>query len=340
MGRNTCGNAREIPIHDISGRLGCSPDYPDCSRLIQWLATDYCRVTTLSIKRKLISHLNRSPLLDNFVYTSRHGLSRGLKRQGGLGWLPSFIPRLHEWDAEEDFLGKIDFQGMTVYDVGGDQGLFTLFFASRVGKTGRVVTFEPNQTSLARIRRNIVINGLNNVTVIPRGLAESQDRLQFVYPASEPALGAVAYSMSEGVNDIPEVEIQKQNMVHCEIEVNSLDNEIAQGSLPVPDFIKLDVEGMEYPALKGMVDTLCRHRPRLYIEMHGDSYSGKLANTRNVVAFLDRLGYRIRHIESGSSIDNGNVAVAVEGHLYCDGAAPADSADPGEASEVLKGSYS
>ena len=268
----------------------------------------------MSIKRKLISRFSGSALLDNIVYTSRHGLSRGLKRQGGLGWFPSYIPRFSKWHAEEHFLEKIDFQGMKVYDVGGDQGLFTLFFANRVGDTGGVVVFEPNKKSLQRIRRNILINGFTNITVIPRGLAENQARRQFKYPPGEPALGSVF----GGADDIRHEDIQNENVIHCEIEVNALDNEITQESLPVPDFIKLDVEGMEYPALKGMINTLRQHRPRLYIEIHGDSYSSKLANVSNVVAFLDDLGYRIRHVESGNHINKANMHLAVEGHLYCE----------------------
>ena len=203
---------------------------------------------------------------------------------------------------------------MKVYDVGGDQGLFTLFFASRVGDTGWVVVFEPNEISLQRIRRNVRINQFSNVTIIPRGLAENQARRQFKYPTGEPALGSVF----GGIDDIRHEELQDENMVHCEIEVNALDNEITQGSLPVPDFIKLDVEGMEYPALKGMINTLRQHRPRLYIEIHGDSYSSKLANVENVVAFLDDLRYRMLHVESGNNIDKSNAKLAYEGHLYCE----------------------
>src|SRR5262245_10355065 len=98
----------------------------------------------MSVKRKIIGLINRSPIMDRLVYNAKHGPARGLKRQGGMGWLPTIVPRMHEWDAEEAFLANLEWRGLTVYDVGCDQGLFTIFFAHRVGDQGKVIAFEPN----------------------------------------------------------------------------------------------------------------------------------------------------------------------------------------------------
>ena len=264
----------------------------------------------MNLRRTLVSRINQLPFVDHHVYTVRYGPARGMKRQGGLGWLPAFVPRGHEWEAEEAFLEQIDWSGMTVYDVGGDQGIFTLFLAQRVGPAGHVVVFEPNPRSYQRIQANVRLNGFDNVRVLPMGLGERAEMLTFVFPKSEPARGSAAQTVRTQV-------AQESNTVSCLIEVAALDAAMARMHLPPPDLIKLDVEGMEWQALRGMRQTLTRHRPRLFIEIHGSDVEDKTANVRRVVSLLEEIGYDLRHVESGAAITSANAAIAYQGHLYC-----------------------
>src|SRR3990172_8560806 len=87
-------------------------------------------------------------LLKNHVYTVRYGIAKGLKVRGGFGFLPSVVINT---SLEEEFLMGLDLRGHTVYDIGGYWGAFTIFFAKAVGRTGRVVTFEPNPQNFNRI---------------------------------------------------------------------------------------------------------------------------------------------------------------------------------------------
>ncbi len=264
----------------------------------------------MNIKRAVVSRINQLPFVDRHVYTVRYGMARGMKRQGGLGWVPAFVPRGHEWEAEEAFLEQINWSSMTVYDVGGDQGIFTLFLAQRVGRAGKVVVFEPNQRSYQRILANVALNGFNNVRVLPIGLGERAEKLTFVFPKSEPARGSAAQSVRTLV-------AEEANAVTCEIEVATLDDEMARRQLPAPDLIKLDVEGMEWHALRGMRKTIEQYRPRLFIEIHGSDIEDKTANVQRVVAMLEEMGYAVQHVESGAAITGANAAIAYRGHLYC-----------------------
>ena len=259
---------------------------------------------TMPLKHTIISRISRSSLVDSFVYTARHGPAKGLKRRGGLGWLPS-----PKQSAEDRFLSELNWSGLTVYDIGGDQGLFSLFFARAVG-SGRVIIFEPNPESCHRIKRNLELNQFYNAEVIQIGVAETGGTLQFTVPAKEPARGSAA----PGLVDQIKAEGHSRTL---EIEINSLDDEISDRHLPAPDFIKLDVEGMEYPALKGMKQTLSIHRPRLSVEIHGADVEAKASNARNVVQFLRALNYDLCHVESGQDITSENSSDAKSGHLYC-----------------------
>jgi FkbM family methyltransferase len=264
----------------------------------------------MNLRRTLVSRINQLPLVDQHVYTVRYGPARGMKRQGGLGWLPAFVPRGHEWVQEEAFLDQIDWSGLTVYDVGGDQGIFTLYLAQRVGPQGKVIVFEPNPRSYQRILTNVELNNFGNVQVLPIGLGECADKLIFTFPKAEPARGSAAQSVRAQV-------AQEANTVSCEIEVAALDDEMALRQLPAPDLIKLDVEGMEYYALRGMRKTIAQHQPRLFIEIHGSDVNDKIANVQRVVGLLEEMGYDIQHVESRTPITSANAALAYRGHLYC-----------------------
>lgn len=63
----------------------------------------------------------------------------------------------------------------------------------------------------------------------------------------------------------------------------------------------------------GARHTISSCRPRLFLEMHGETMN---LERKNVGAIL--------HVESGSAINVSNSDVAAEGHLYCVAAATAE----------------
>lgn len=57
-----------------------------------------------------------------------------------------------------------------------------------------------------------------------------------------------------------------------------------------PDFIKLDIEGMELPALRGAIDTIARCKPAIMVEMNGLSERYNYSDS-DLIGFLEDLGY-------------------------------------------------
>ena len=49
--------------------------------------------------------------------------------------------------------------GMTVLDIGANQGVFTLYCADRVGSTGKVIAFEPDREMFSALEANVKANG-------------------------------------------------------------------------------------------------------------------------------------------------------------------------------------
>ena len=103
-----------------------------------------------------------------------------------------------------------------------------------------------------------------------------------------------------------------------DVPVVTIDEDIAAAGLPAPHLVKIDIEGMELPALRGMTQTLTRHHPEIYLEVHGATVEHKERNVREIVRFLNEHGYHdLRHIETGTAISSANATVAREDHLYC-----------------------
>src|SRR5665213_1576139 len=98
-------------------------------------------------------------LFDRCTYTVQHGLIRGMKRRGGLGWTPAWLSRGAR-TKEEMFWRGLPLGGLVVYDVGAFHGILTLFFASRAAQ---VIAYEPNESNCARVIENIRLNHLTNV---------------------------------------------------------------------------------------------------------------------------------------------------------------------------------
>jgi len=263
-----------------------------------------------SLKHRIVSWISIH-LFDTVTYTVGHGLLKGMKRKGGLGWLPAaFAPGT--MTAEHKFWSELNLAGMTVYDVGAFQGLLTLLFASRAT---RVICFEPNSRNYKRLMENLVLNGIKNVEVRKFGVGSRRETLKM---AGDPLMPG---GSSVDKKTVEELLHAGGGTVVEEISIITLDDEIPQAKLAPPNFIKIDIEGWEIEALRGARNTLIQHKPALFLEMHGETMREKKRKVTEIVDFLWETGYRrIHHIESGSAVTPENSLVAVEGHLYCQAA--------------------
>jgi FkbM family methyltransferase len=252
-----------------------------------------------SLRHRVIAWISRR-LFDRFTYTVRHGLIRGMKRRGGLGWMPAWLSRAAQ-TKEEMFWRDLPLDGLVVYDVGAFHGILTLFFASRCAQ---VIAYEPNEVNHARLIENIGLNNLTGVQVRKLGVG------------AQPGSGTLHYTPEmAGGGSLNPAAIAP---VSQHVEITTLDHDIAAADLPAPDLIKIDIEGWELAALEGAHATLDAHHPALFLEMHGETMREKKRKASAIVTFLQGAGYTdIVHVETGAAITPANHNLAAEGHLYC-----------------------
>ncbi|HEX7724163.1 MAG TPA: FkbM family methyltransferase [Candidatus Paceibacterota bacterium] len=163
--------------------------------------------------------------------------------------------------------------GMKVLDVGAHIGYYSLLAAKAVGPTGRVISFEPEPRNNALLTKNVAANNFKNVMIVD-----------------------VAASDTVGTHDFY---LEKYNKGHhsfgkgsptaekITVTTDSIDNVLKRAGDPVIDVMKIDIEGAEPIAFRGMQDTIARS-PNLTI--FAEIYPSAITRLGgNALTFLEQL---------------------------------------------------
>jgi FkbM family methyltransferase len=143
-------------------------------------------------------------------------------------------------------------------NVGAHMGIYALALARWTAPDGRVVAFEPNPRTRAALVRHVTLNGVSDrVDVLAQAVGDAPGQATFFATDQEgfSRLG-VHNPMAPYAESIP-------------VSVTSIDELCEERGLD-PDWITLDIEGLEIAALEGARKTLSKGRGRLgiVVEMH------------------------------------------------------------------------
>lgn len=152
--------------------------------------------------------------------------------------------------AERNFVEEFLRPEMTVLDIGAHHGLYTLLAARKVGPTGRVVAFEPSRRERQKLGLHMRLNRCVNVKVENFALGSSDGEADFF----------LVDGPNTGCNSLRPPNVEEPTKV-VRVPVKTLDSYLNTRKIERVDFIKMDVEGAEWEALKGAVNLLER-RPR------------------------------------------------------------------------------
>lgn len=141
--------------------------------------------------------------------------------------------------------------GMVAFDVGAHVGYYTLLSSVLVGENGKVVAFEPLPENIDYLKRHIELNRLINVHIVEAAVADSVTSMSFNIAPSR----SMGYLTEEGT---------------LQVDVVSLDDWISQNNYPIPQAIKIDVEGAEARVLKGAEALITSHKPIVFLATHSD----------------------------------------------------------------------
>jgi FkbM family methyltransferase len=150
--------------------------------------------------------------------------------------------------------------GNVVIDAGANVGQYTLLAASSVGDSGFVHSFEPVPRNYERLRDQVTANRAANVKLNRLALWHEPAELRLGLPTDEVNDGSYSVGAA-GDSTVPVVTAPAVR----------LDDYVRENAIGQVDFIKMDIEGAEWSALRGMSDILARDRPILLMEVNREA---------------------------------------------------------------------
>lgn len=172
-----------------------------------------------------------------------------------------FTPWRYDRD-EREMLGQALAGGGTFIDIGANVGLYTLTAIAAMGThKGRIIAFEPNPVTLARLQFNIEANPQfkkNNILVLDHGIADEETSFFLRHHGNNLGKSSIRARESR-----PDTEASEQGVT---VKCRPLLPVLAELEITEIDVLKIDIEGAEdlalTPFLNSAPDSLL---PRLLI---------------------------------------------------------------------------
>jgi FkbM family methyltransferase len=179
-----------------------------------------------------------------------------------------FVQKQYEYHGA-DFMLKAD-RDDVVLDCGACWGETTLYFAHEVGRNGKVYAFEFTRENLSVLRANLDLNPhLRSAVEIIEHAVWDASGVDISYVDNGPGSSVT----TDAIAAAPK----------C--STLAIDDFVETRRLDRVDFIKMDIEGAEVPALKGALKTLQRFTPKLAISAYH-----KPDDLRTIPTLVNELG--------------------------------------------------
>ncbi len=185
----------------------------------------------------------------------------------------------------------------TVFDVGANIGLFTLFVHQRV-RHPRVFAFEPFPPTFEALRDNVELYGLD-VRLFHRGVADRPGQTEFTFYPNAPGLSGRFAGTPEDLAenralvldwleksgagaDLPAEQIEEvlRDYLRTEtfpVELVALSDVIREHGVEHIDLLKVDAEKSEVEILRGLLPEDWRKIDQVVLEVHSDELLDKVS---------------------------------------------------------------
>ncbi len=198
------------------------------------------------------------------------------------------------WEIDEQSIMRLVVsRGDNVFDIGANIGMHAVLLAELIAPEGKLCIFEPNAELLPTLSRTV--GGLSNAALYPIALSnESREATLFV--PEDHSMASLA-DWTKG-----RAEIGEAHVLTC--KVRRLDDLIANGTLPQPDFIKCDVEGAELMVFQGgeqMLNLIAAPIILFEANVHNArGFSLQSSAAKDFLANLAQPRYQFFEIQSGA----------------------------------------
>lgn len=151
-------------------------------------------------------------------------------------------------------------QGQSFLDIGAHYGYFTLLAASLVGKTGKVLSFEPSRITYNILEKNCREFELKNIQCFHEAVSDAKGKISFY---EFPNLYS-EYNSSSIEQFDNEAWLAQYKPEKVTVNARTIDQVLKEEHFR-PDIIKIDVEGAEDKVIAGATDCL-QHETQVVME--------------------------------------------------------------------------
>lgn len=146
----------------------------------------------------------------------------------------------------------------SVLDIGANLGYFSLYLGSALADqgNGRVYAFEPSPDVISRLERNLQLNPKLPITIVEGAVDEKDGHANLFLAGAD--WGHSSASLIEGAVD---------QVGAVKVRTYSIDSYADQKKLAPVRLVKMDCEGAEAAALRGMVAVIARDKPHIVLEL-------------------------------------------------------------------------
>jgi len=177
-----------------------------------------------------------------------------------------------------DLLNKIVKPGDVFLDLGANIGYFSLLVATN-SPSVKVISFEPVAGLFQNMNDNVCLNNIKNISTINAAVGETSEEKE-LFISGPDNLGMSSFHHPENYSGRKE-----------RVKVVALDDWFKTCGLSKIDIIKLDIEGSELAALKGMKQLLEKQKPVLIVEMNPETLSMFNLKPSDICDYLKQLNF-------------------------------------------------
>ncbi len=169
------------------------------------------------------------------------------------------------------------------YDIGANFGIYSVLMAQK----GKVYSFEPNSKMYRHLLKT---SGYHDFSAFNTALSDFNGEAEFFVP-EEATMGSFRdWTRDENMSGIVSYAGDVSKM---KVNVATLDDFVSQSNLPLPNFIKIDVEGAEIKVFRGGRKVIEKARPVIYFEVSANLWQAMGSSAEEGYEFFKELGYEL-----------------------------------------------
>jgi len=178
-----------------------------------------------------------------------------------------------------EFISNYLKKNMICVDIGANIGYYSTLYSKIVEKSGKVISIEPSPVNFKYLKNNMQLQNFNNFQLFNCACGEKQNIVKFLLDKRANKCMVVEDDFSSDTSSI------------VTIPVRTLDDIVIECQIKNIDFIKMDVEGYEWHAIQGSLETIKKFKPTIQIEIHFNRIGMNI--TKKLLIYFKNENYKI-----------------------------------------------